>query len=116
MSTYHYHHLYFKGLTKSDTHALRARLNQIAAALGYTTERGTTAGQGNLAKLLQAIDAGEIALVLLDDLQRSYVTDYLHKTAASRVDHTFQNTAITKALQVIADSLERATQKGEPDQ
>jgi hypothetical protein len=53
--------LYFE-LSKADTNALRTRLNAIAATHGYTAKRGPTTGQGNLARLLQAIDAGEIIL------------------------------------------------------
>jgi len=59
--------LYFRGLDREQTNALRARLNAHAAAHGYYAERGPTAGQGNLAEMLVAIDAGELATVLLAD-------------------------------------------------
>lgn len=61
--------LYFRGLDREETNALRARLNKHAAFHGYTATRGPTAGQGNLAEMLQAIDAGELATVLLADSQ-----------------------------------------------
>jgi len=59
--------LYFRGLTKAQTNALRARLNELAALYCYTSRRGPTAEQGNLAALLVAIDAGKVATVLLAD-------------------------------------------------
>jgi len=59
--------LYFRGLDREQTNALRTRLNQIAFDFGYYAERGPTAGRGNLAEMLIAIDAGELALVLFAD-------------------------------------------------
>lgn len=59
--------LYFAGLDKEGTNALRARLNEIARKMGYTATRGPTTGLGNLVRLLDAIDRGEVALLLLDD-------------------------------------------------
>ena len=102
--------LYFKR-TKPDTNALRTRLNAIAAALGYTAERGPTAGQGNLAEMLEAIDAGKVALVLLDEEQRGYVIDYLREITSREGAAMFQDLAITEALQVIANSLEQAANR-----
>lgn len=55
--------LYFRGMSKEDVNDLRARLNERARELGYTSTRGPTAGDGNLAALLVAIDAGEVRLV-----------------------------------------------------
>jgi hypothetical protein len=75
-------------LSKEDVNALRERLNEISAAFGYTASRGPTAGQGNLAEMLIAIDAGELALVLLTDEQihnALQVLDQLH------AEDTFHN-------------------------
>ena len=58
--------LYFRR-DQGSANALRSRLNEIAATFGYTATRGATTGQGNLSEMLEAIDAGELALVLLPD-------------------------------------------------
>ena len=57
---------YFAGLSKEETNAVRARLNAIAAELGYRASRGATAGQGNAAALLVAIAAGEVQVMPTD--------------------------------------------------
>ena len=58
--------LYFP-LSQDDANALRSRLNALAADHGCTAARGPTAGQGNLAGLLIAIDGGQVATVSLSD-------------------------------------------------
>lgn len=63
--------LYFAGLSAEQTNALRARLNKVAGSLGYTAQGGPTAGEGNVAALLQAIDAGEVAVVRLPTVDRA---------------------------------------------
>lgn len=68
---------YFRGLDQAKTNALRQRLNDIAAGLGYIAHAGPTAGAGNLADLLVAIDSGEVAPVLLPDEQRLQAIQYL---------------------------------------
>lgn len=54
--------IYIPG-TNDEASALRARLNEKAAALGYTDQRGPGAGKGSLGELLQAIDKGEATVV-----------------------------------------------------
>lgn len=54
--------LYFAGLSSDETNALRSRLNAIAAQLGYTTQAGSTFGEGNAAGLLAAIADGDVLL------------------------------------------------------
>ncbi len=54
---------YFAGLSQDDTNQVRARLNVLAADLGYTAKRGGTAGQGNAAALLVAIANGDVKIV-----------------------------------------------------
>jgi hypothetical protein len=73
---------YFRELDKDDVNALRTRLNALAATFGYTAERGPTAGDGNLAAMLMAIDCGELALVLLPDIQYRPAIDALDKISA----------------------------------
>ena len=60
--------LYFR-MDQPAANALRARLNEMAAGFGYTAAWGPTAGQGNLAALLVAIDAGDVILVRINDTQ-----------------------------------------------
>ena len=73
--------LYFPG-TQDEVNALRERLNQLAGEFGYTASRGPTTGQGNLAEMLIAIDAGELALVLLPDEQFGPALEVLDGLAA----------------------------------
>jgi hypothetical protein len=86
--------IYFRSRDQESANALRSRLNDLAATFGYTAERGATAGQGNLAAMLVAIDAGELALVLLPDeqihnalqeLDRLYTADMFHNDWAATV-------------------------------
>lgn len=49
--------LYFS-ISQDEANALRDRLNKLAYRLGFMARRGPTAGEGNLAALLQAIDSG----------------------------------------------------------
>jgi len=67
---------------KEDVNALRARLNVVAASHGYIAHRGPTAGQGALAHLLIAIDAGEVATLLLPDEQINQALDHLDALVA----------------------------------
>lgn len=55
--------LYFRGLTKEEINQVRARLNELAAALGYIAKAGPTAGRGNAAAMLVAIAKGELIVV-----------------------------------------------------
>ena len=54
---------YFAGMSQDEVNALRSRLNELAAELGYVAKAGPTAGQGNAAALLVAIAKGEVGLV-----------------------------------------------------
>lgn len=97
-------------MTKEDVNALRERLNEVAASFGYTASRGPTAGQGNLAEMLIAIDSGELALVLLPDEQihnALQVLDRLHREDSFHSDWAKD----------VAASLRAALQRGaESDQ
>ncbi len=57
---------HFAGLNWEETKALKARLNTIAYALGYTSHRGPLSGRGNAAALLTAIANGEVAVTRQD--------------------------------------------------
>ena len=58
--------LYFP-IEKEEVNALRARLNARAGEFGYVARAGATAGDGNLAALLMAIDRDEIIMVKAQD-------------------------------------------------
>jgi len=86
-------------LSSPAANALRARLNQIAGQMGYTAHAGATTGQGNLAALLQAIDVGEVALVLLADeelaraipaLEQLHAADEFHNSWAGSLAHSLR--------------------------
>lgn len=102
--------LYFRGLSKANTNALRSRLNAIAAEFGYIAERGPTAGQGNLAVMLEAIDAGELALVLLPPEQQGAVAEWLREQVVELESGAadFTTLALSEALQTIAAAMEAA--------
>ena len=69
--------IYFAGLDQAETNALRSRLNEHAKSHGYTATRGPTAGGGNLAEMLTAIDGGELVTVLLSDGQIDAALEHL---------------------------------------
>lgn len=94
--------LYFRGLTKPAANQLRTRLNEIAAGFGYTAAAGPTAGAGNAAAMLMAIDAGEIALVLLPDEHRHLAMKNLSHAAA---EATTTNSSLHDALLAIHDAI-----------
>lgn len=92
--------LYFPDqMTRSDVNALRSRLNQIAGDFGYTSR-----GKGNLVTMLCAIDAGELALVLLPDEHIRQALDQLD-AISTEIGYT-DNWAAT-----IAASLRAANQR-----
>lgn len=73
------HLLYFRN--SRDAKAILARAARIALAFGYVNHAGPNHGAGNVAELLTAIAAGELALVLLPDEQRDYAIDDLSADA-----------------------------------
>jgi len=95
------------------TNALRARLNALAAAHGYTATRGPTAGQGNLAELLRAIDAGEVALVLLPEQNRASAIRWLREQAQQlgAEANDFSTLGLAEALETFADALSDAADR-----
>lgn len=107
--------LYIRGSDQEDANALRSRLNEIAAGFGYTSERGPTAGEGNLTEMLTAIDKGELALVLLPDEQRAWAIDWLDEQAASLRENadSWRQYSLSDAIATIADALLKAQQREE---
>jgi hypothetical protein len=100
--------LYFGQMEQPDANALRSRLNELAGALGYVADaKSPTAGQGLLAALLVAIDAGEVALVLLPDEQQGMVARWLREQAVAMT----ANAPLAEALSSIAASLEDAADR-----
>ena len=99
--------LYFRSLEKHQVNALRSRLNELAGSMGYLAVSGRTVGQGNLAALLVAIDAGEVAVVLLPDEQRAMAARWLREQAVAMA----ANAPLAEALGSIAASLEDAADR-----
>jgi len=106
--------LYFS-MSQEGANTLRARLNEIAAGFGYTATRGPTTGRGNLAEMLRAIDAGEVALVLVPDNHQRPLAEFLRRTAAGvRADAgSFQEIGLADSLEVVAEALDAAAERAE---
>jgi len=62
---------------------MQAALRKIAERHGYTATRGPHANQGSPSELVQALDAGELATVLLDSDERWSVISWLESQAAA---------------------------------
>jgi hypothetical protein len=105
--------LYFKGLSKENVNALRSRLNDIAASFGYTASRGPTVGEGNVAAMLEAIDSGEITLVLLPPEHQAMATDWLERQARilNETAPDFTTLGLAEALETIAQALRSAVER-----
>ena len=100
--------LYFRSMEKAEVNALRSRLNELAGSMGYKADpKSPTAGQGLLAALLVAIDAGEVAVVLLPDEQRGMAARWLRQQAVAMT----ANAPLAEALGSIAASLEDAAER-----
>ena len=94
---------------------MRARLNKIAQGFGYIATGGPTTGDGNLSALLVAIDAGEVALVLLPPNYAVSVVEFLRE-AGKRVyaeADDFADIGLGDELCMIADALEDARAREE---
>lgn len=99
-----------KEIDQPAANALRARLNDLAGDLGYTAVAGPTAGGGNLPRLLQAIDAGEVALVRLSKQSQNDAAELLWEQAAWLIG-AWRATALADALIDIADALKAAADR-----
>ena len=98
--------LYFPG-TQEEVNSLRERLNTLAGEFGYMATRGPTTGQGNLAEMLVAIDAGELALVLLPDEQFSPALEVLDGLAA---EDPYRNDWAATVARSLRDTLDRSAE------
>lgn len=63
--------------------AMQAALRRIAERHDYISTRGPRHGQGNPSELVQALDAGELATVLLDSDERWQIIAELERHAAT---------------------------------
>ena len=93
--------------SREDVNALRSRLNGIAESFGYTAERGPTAGRGNLAEMLTAIDSGELALVLLPDEHYRPALEALDGLAS---EDPYRNEWAATIAQALRDALRRGAE------
>ena len=62
---------------------MQAALRRIAERHGYTATRGPHPGQGNPSELIQALDAGELATVLLDSAERWQIIAWIEAQVAT---------------------------------
>ena len=95
-------------MTKGAVNALRSRLNKIAAGFGYTASAGPTTGQGNLAEMLTALDAGELVITLLPPEQRRWLLEWIEEQIPAMPQGNFRDIGIVEALETIAQSIQAA--------
>lgn len=61
--------------------AMQAALRKVAERHGYVATRGPRPGQGSPSELIQALDDGELATVLLDPDDRAWLVAWLREQA-----------------------------------
>lgn len=93
--------------------ATMTALAHIAAQYGYTTERGTNAGQGNAAELVYRIASGEVATVLLSDEELGGAIEALRHFAALPADEWPGSWPAREAFGILAAALEAAREREE---
>jgi len=98
-----------KTWTREETRAFADSLAQVAASHGYRNHFGPLAGRGNIAELLRAIEAGELATVLLADEQRDFAIRRLRELAPE------QDGITAEAFLSLADQLDYARQREQRD-
>jgi len=104
--------VYFGGLAADKTKALHERLRFIAEDLGYTSVTAATKGRGNVARLLEAIDAGEVILLLFPPEQRPWMTTWIEaQLPALRDSDSWRDHAIAEALETIAQALDESMER-----
>jgi hypothetical protein len=105
--------MYFHG-TKEEVAARQQRLRDLAKRMDYTAI-APNAGEGNIPALLEAIDAGEVTLLLLPPEQHGFVTDWLERQAlALRESSGVRDNSIAEALETIVQALDRALERQQP--
>ena len=90
--------------------AMQAALRRIAERHGYLAMRGPHAGKGNPSALIQALDSGELATVLMADEERRAAIDELRRHAA-----TLKDIALADALRDLASQLADAATAEDDD-
>lgn len=95
----------FQPLTSA---VMQAALRRIAERHGYIATRGPHAGRGNPSELVQALDAGELATVLLDSDARWRVIAELERHAATLEDTDYD---LSLAIRSAADQLRAAAER-----
>ncbi len=93
--------------------ATMTALAHIAAQYGYTTERGTNAGQGNAAELVYRIASGEVTTVLLSDEERDGAIDALRYLRRLPEDEWPGTWPAREAFSIIAAALKAAREREE---
>ena len=71
--------LWFRG-TNEEMTAKVQRLRDLAQSLGYTIIASKNAGEGNIAALLEGIDAGEVIIFKVPPEYYGWLAGYLEKT------------------------------------
>ena len=103
--------LWFRGSQEEMTAKVQ-RLRDLAQALGYTIIASKNAGEGNIAALLEGIDAGEVTVLMLPPEQHGFVTDWLERKALQlRESNGVRDNSIAKALETIVQALDQALER-----
>ena len=109
--------LYFRGMSKDEVNALRARLNKLAGELGYTAKSGPTFGAGNMAALLIGIDKGHEAIVHLAGQETETVEATIAWLRERIVELNGQGyneaTVLTEVVNGLVDALKRYQERSE---
>lgn len=110
--------LYFSGLSRSETNALRRRLNALAAEYGFLAERGPTAGQGLITALLRSIDDGEAVVILVPEAHKPLLAQWLREQAAALTASAedFATLDLVEDLESIAEAIQPPSEDREYDQ
>jgi hypothetical protein len=85
--------------------AMQAALRRVAERHGYASSRGPRHGQGSPSALVQALDAGELATVLLDSDERWHIIAELERHADA-VDGW-----LADGIRAVADQLRAAAER-----
>lgn len=103
--------LWFRG-TNEEMTAKVQRLRDLAQSMGYTIIASKNAGEGNIAALLEAIDAGDVTVLMLPPEQHGFVTDWLERKALQlRESNGVRDNSIAKALETIVQALDQALER-----
>ena len=99
-----------RGFQPVTSAAMQAALRRVAERHGYLAMRGPHAGKGNPSALIQALDSGELATVLMADEERRAAINELRQHAT-----TLEDTALAAALRDLASQLADAVAAEDDD-